>query len=74
MLHAAQFAQLQNAHLKELEEKFSQLWTHCQHCQGNFQEEVLCEVCNYVAIVIAIYVMKYNYYEWRHCMNKMHIH
>ena len=34
---------------------------------------VVCEVCNYVAIVIAIcYVMKYNYYEWRHCMNKMH--
>lgn len=28
--------------LRELQEKFSRLWTECQRCQGSLHEEVLC--------------------------------
>ncbi|CAG9783630.1 unnamed protein product [Diatraea saccharalis] len=28
--------------LRQLEEKFSRLWTECQRCQGSLHEEVLC--------------------------------
>ncbi|CAH2267635.1 jg16926 [Pararge aegeria aegeria] len=28
--------------LRQLEEKFSKLWTECQRCQGSLHEEVLC--------------------------------
>ena len=27
---------------KQLESRFSQLWTQCQRCQGSFHQEVLC--------------------------------
>ena len=30
------------AYLGTLEERFSQLWTQCQRCQGSFHEDVLC--------------------------------
>lgn len=28
--------------LRQLQEKFSKLWTECQRCQGSLHEEVLC--------------------------------
>ena len=34
--------QKQIANLATLEEKFTNLWTQCQRCQGSLHEEVLC--------------------------------
>ena len=34
--------QREMVHLANLEEKFSQLWTQCQRCQGSLHEDVLC--------------------------------
>lgn len=34
--------QVQLAKMNELEVKFNRLWTECQRCQGNVQDEVIC--------------------------------
>ena len=61
--HEAEFFQKEMAHFSALEEKFSQLWTQCQRCQGSLHEDVLCTryvyVCPYslcVCVCVCVYV------------------
>lgn len=40
--HADAIFQEEILKMNSFQEKFAKLWTQCQRCQGNIQEEVIC--------------------------------